>query len=49
MPKTFFAYEEQLEKLQQERENFTALLDAPEINSDLLPAKRESVAVTRDK
>ena len=31
------------------RQNFTALLDAPEINSDLLPAKRESVAVTRDK
>ncbi len=27
----------------------TALLDAPEISSDLLPAKREPVSVTRDK
>ena len=31
------------------RQNFTALLDAPEISSDLLQAKRESVSVTRDK
>ena len=31
------------------RQNFTALLDAPEISSDLLPAKREPVSVTRDK
>ena len=31
------------------RQNFTALLDAPEISSDLLPAKREPISVTRDK
>ena len=31
------------------QQNFTALLDAPEISSDLLQAKRESVSVTRDK
>ena len=31
------------------QQNFTALLDAPEISSDLLPAKREPVSVTRDK
>ena len=31
------------------QQNFTALLDAPEINSDLLPAKRKPVSVTRDK
>ena len=31
------------------RQNFTALLDAPEISSDLLPAKREPVSITRDK
>ena len=31
------------------QQNFSMLLDAPEINSDLLPAKRESVSVTRDK
>ena len=31
------------------RQNFTALLYAPEISSDLLPAKREPVSVTRDK
>ena len=31
------------------RQNFTALLDAPEISSDLLPAKRELVSITRDK
>ena len=31
------------------RQNFTALLDAPEINSDLLPAKRAPVSVTRDE
>ena len=29
------------------QQNFSVLLDAPEINSDLLPAKRESVSVTR--
>ena len=31
------------------RQNFTALLDAPEISLDLLPAKREPISVTRDK
>ena len=31
------------------QQNFSVLLDAPEINSDLLPAKREPVSVTRDK
>ena len=31
------------------RQNFTALLYAPEISSDLLPAKREPISVTRDK
>ena len=31
------------------QQNFTALLDAPEISSDLLPAKREPISVTRDK
>ena len=31
------------------QQNFTALLDAPEISSDLLPAKREPVSVTREK
>ena len=31
------------------RQNFTALLDAPEISSDLLPANREPISVTRDK
>ena len=31
------------------QQNFTALLDAPEINSGLLPAKREPVSVTRDE
>ena len=31
------------------QQNFTALLDAPEISSDLLPAKREPVSVTKDK
>ena len=31
------------------RQNFTALLDAPEISSDLLPAKREPISVTKDK
>ena len=31
------------------RQNFTALLDAPEISSDLLPAKKEPVSVTREK
>ena len=31
------------------QQNFTALLDAPEISSNLLPAKREPVSVTRDK
>ena len=31
------------------QQNFAALLDAPEISSDLLPAKREPVSVTRDK
>ena len=31
------------------RQNFTALLDAAEISSDLLPAKREPISVTRDK
>ena len=31
------------------QQNFTALLDTPEISSDLLPAKREPVSVTRDK
>ena len=31
------------------QQNFTALLDAPEISSDLLPAKRKPVSVTRDK
>ena len=30
------------------QQNFTALLDAPEISSDLLPAKREHVSLTRD-
>ena len=30
------------------QQNFTALLDAPEISSDLLPAKREPLSVTRD-
>ena len=38
--------EEPLDIIQQ---NFTALLDAPEINSDLLPAKRKPVSVTREK
>ena len=48
--------EDQLEKLQKKQktleiiqQNFTALLDAPEISSDLLPAKKEPVSVTRDK
>ena len=31
------------------QQNFTALLDAPEISSDLLPAKKEPVSVTREK
>ena len=31
------------------RQNFTALLNAPEISSDLFPAKREPVSVTRDE
>ena len=31
------------------QQNFTALLDAPEINSSLLPAKREPVSITRDE
>lgn len=31
------------------QQNFTALLDAPEINSDLLLAKREPVSITRDE
>ena len=31
------------------QQNFTALLDAPEINSGLLPAKRKPVSVTRDE
>ena len=31
------------------QQNFTALLNAPEISSDLLPTKREPVSVTRDK
>lgn len=31
------------------RQNFTALLYAPEISSDLLPAKQEPISVTRDK
>ena len=31
------------------RQNFTALLNSPEISSDLLPAKREPISVTRDK
>ncbi len=31
------------------QQNFTALLDAPGISSDLLPAKREPVSVTREK
>ena len=31
------------------QQNFTALLDAPEISSDLLLAKREPVSVTKDK
>lgn len=31
------------------QQNFTTLLDAPEISSDLLPAKRKPVSVTRDK
>ena len=31
------------------QQNFTALLDAPEINSGLLPAKREPVSITRDE
>ena len=31
------------------QQNFIALLDAPEISSDLLPAKREPVSVTIDK
>ena len=31
------------------QQNFTALLDAPEISSDLLQTKLESVSVTRDK
>ena len=31
------------------QQNFSVLLDAPEINSDLLSAKREPVSVTRDK
>ncbi len=38
--------EEPLDIIQQ---NFTALLNAPEISSDLLPTKREPVSVTRDK
>ena len=38
--------EEPLDIIQQ---NFTTLLDAPEISSNLLPAKREPVSVTRDK
>ena len=31
------------------QQNFTVLLDAPEISSDLLPAKKEPVSVTREK
>ena len=31
------------------QQNSTTLLDAPEISSDLLPAKRKPVSVTRDK
>ena len=31
------------------RQNFTALLNAPEISSDLLSAKREPISITRDK
>ena len=31
------------------QQNFTALLDAPEISSDLLPAKKEPVSVTRER
>ena len=31
------------------QQNFTALLDAPEINLGLLPAKRKPVSVTRDE
>ena len=31
------------------QQNFTTLLDAPEISSDLLPAKRKPVSVTRDE
>ena len=31
------------------QQNFSVLLDAPKINSNLLPAKREPISVTRDK
>ena len=42
----FLFFKHALEIIQQ---NFTALLDAPEISSDLLPAKKEPVSVTREK
>jgi hypothetical protein len=43
------AYFNSLNEVSIIRQNFTALLYAPEISSDLLPAKREPVSVTRDK
>ena len=41
-------YRKKLKTLEIIQQNFTALLDAPEISSDLLPAKKEPVSVTRE-
>ena len=56
IPSGLFEKDIELYKLQKKQktldiiqQNFSVLLDAPEINSDLLPAKREPVSVTRDK
>ena len=40
--------QKKLKTLEIIQQNFTALLDAPEISSDLLPAKKEPVSVTRE-
>ena len=41
--------QKKLKTLEIIQQNFSTLLDAPEISSDLLSAKREPISVTRDK